>query len=116
MTLAITNEFHETIRKRFPEVIFAEEAIQEVMGVSLDELRHGKKTQTNAMARTIFFHLCKDFVRPTYHLSSYIAHSHSMITYWEKIYNDLSETYVPFMRFADKAKKVFNKKIEDAEI
>lgn len=116
MTLPLTNEFHEKAQTMFPVLALAEETINEVMGISLDDLRYGNKSQTNAMARTIFVRLCREHVRPSYYLSSYINHSHSMISYWDRIFDDLFETYAPFKMIAKRANKVFNQKIEDGDI
>lgn len=116
MKVALTCEFHNAMVNKFPVINVAVESIQEIMGISLDQMRHKSGEHTLTIARIIFVHLCYDYVRPHYHLAGFICRSHPMISHWEKSYDSLFDFDKPFRSIAKQVEKTFNTKIQYVNI
>lgn len=106
----IDDKFELRMTKAYPCLRLAAEVIEELTGFTLDDIRGGCRQQCYAEARIHFYHLCSNFIRPSYLLTSYMNSSHSMMNYWERRYNDMFEYDKQFKRVAMDIEESFNKK------
>lgn len=110
MKRTIDDSFEMQMTKAYPCLKLAEEVIEEITGFTLEDIRSACRQQCYAEARIYFYHLCSEYIRPTYLLTSYMNSSHSMMNYWSKRYDDLFAYDKKFKRIATSIEETFNKK------
>lgn len=109
MKIELTNNFETFMRTAFPCLAKAEEAIYEVMGVTLDDMRSECRFAQYTYARAIFFHLCIHDVQRALYLSSYLNRDHSSGAYYHK-YNREHQFDFCYMTMFEKVINAFQNK------
>lgn len=102
------------MRRRFPILKAAEEAIFESMSVSLEDIRGKNRAHHVVSARVLFAHLCQEAVYPDLYLSSYLNKDHSTLSFWFKTYEDrVRFDDGTFKKIREDVVKRFNEKQEE---
>lgn len=86
MKLELTQKNIEMLDKRYPMLKKVADAIHDVMGVSLEDMRSRSHMALFNEARACFWALCKYDIQPIYIVSSYLNRSHACSANWDKYY------------------------------
>lgn len=116
MKIEITDKWESMLTMQYPVLIAAKEAISEVMGVSIEDIRSSCRMRPFVMARAIFAHLCYQRVAPDYMLASYMNRQHTALTYYINTYKGWQGFDKTFTNICDRTEEVFNKKIKEYDI
>lgn len=110
MKIELTDKLEMFMREAFPCLVKAEEAIYEVTGVTLEQMRSGDRSAIYTCARAVFFQLCKRDVQQVLYLASYLNRDHSSGYYYYSKYHESHEFDAIYIQMLDKVTKVFKNK------
>lgn len=111
MKIPLTKEYEKLLRGRYPCLVKAEQAIYDILGVSLEDLRSDTHMPIFVEARCLFWALCREQVYPRYLISSYLDRDHSTGTYWKKFFEDRCDIDDSFVDLYKRLTAEFNKLI-----
>lgn len=109
MRVALTSEFEKIMVNQYPFLADIEQAIYEVMGVTLEQMRSKRNCRNVSFARIIFAHLSNDLVSPCYYLASYMDHDHGTLIYWVNSFDGKFRFDKAFKSVAERVIDKFNK-------
>lgn len=113
MRIELTDSFHTHMQRCYPNLKVAEECVEEIMGVTLEQMRGKDRRRYISMARCIFSNLTHEEITPTYHLASYLNRDHGTLIWFRRQYDNMVEFDKGFKGISEKVTKLFNEKIKD---
>lgn len=116
MRVELNSDFHNKMRASYPFLKDIEDAIERVMGVSLEGIRSRDRRKHTSMARIIYVKLVDKRVTPSYHLSSYMNRDHGTLCYFEKSFDGMYRFDKAFNGVFNQVFDAFNKKDKDGNI
>jgi hypothetical protein len=108
--MKLTDKFELFMRESFPVLTKAEEAIYEVTGITLEQMRSKRRLAEYVYARVIFWNLCYKEVQSNTYLSSYLNRTHATGCSYGGNYIDNHEYDFIFQNMLKEVTNVFNSK------
>lgn len=108
--MSLTDNFVNFMRDSFPSLTKAEEAIFEVTGITLEQMRSKRRYLHFSHARAVFWSLCAKEVSPHIYLASYLNRDHSTGYKYEYDYMNEHQYDNVFQSMYVKVKEVFDSK------
>lgn len=109
MKIPLTKECEKLLIGRYPCLVKAGQVINNILGVSLEDLRSDSHIPMVVEARCLFWALCKEQVYPRYIIPSYLDRDHSTGVYWNKFFNDRCDIDDSFVDLYKRLTLEFNK-------
>lgn len=110
MKIELTDKFESFMQDNFPSIIKAADAIYEVTGITLSQMRGKSRLSTHVYARAIFWHLCHNEVQSNIYLSSYLNRDHATGSFYSCNYISNHEYDAIFQRMLKDITNVFKSK------
>ena len=111
MKIELTDDFKYRMLDRYPELAAAADAIFSIMGLTIEDIRGRRRYRDYVYARIIFTHLCER-VYPHQNLAVYMDHTHSVVSYWGKVFKDMKKYDKDFNVLYADIEREFNKKMK----
>lgn len=116
MKTVLTDKFESFLRESFPCFKAAEEAIYDVSGVTIEDIRSAKRLTVIVYARAIFWKLCRPYVSQCCYLRDYINKDHATCSRYENSYYDEHEYDDVFMTLSSEIEQLFKNKMQNGNI
>lgn len=116
MKIELTDKFESFLKKNFPCIEVAEEAIFEATGVTIEQIRSNDRLSHYVFARAIFWNLCIPHVQRSVYLASYINRDHATGSRYGSEYYEMHKYDYIFQRMVEDTKRLFDKKMKDGYI
>lgn len=113
MKIKLTDQLNDYLKNKHPYLRAAEEAVFEVTGMTLEDLRGPRRFTDVVFARMVFAYLCYDEVKPTVLLASYLNRDHATVLYWHSKHEEYSKYDNLYIFMLNAMENVFKQKIEE---
>lgn len=113
MKIELNDKLRDFIRNKYDIIRAVEEAIFEVTGLTIEDLRGPKRNTNHVFARMIFANICIEKVRPSVLLASYINKDHSSLVYWQSKHGQYSKYDALYSFMLEEVQTVLKQKKEE---